>query len=345
MSSIRACGSARMAASPSGVQRDRPQSAARPPATNVRIDLSSLGPSSRPGTAPAKRSHRRVHMQHRAVQQHQATSSFDSTATLNACTIPTAAAPANPFSASGRSLQGVQVFMAELGLNELGLHGEGGWSVDGISQLPQQPLRATRSNARFFQNAMLQRSSSDVHSRSFPGRVKPKPRNTHRIPATRRQSGSSSADPVRPSPSLTTGKLGPMHLVLPSRGVEAAIRVDMAKRHHSVLGDALPENVSEFLRAKHQIEEAQRLGIKAADPEWVRRKVVSGSKLSSRWHYSHSMTAMPGPSASLYAMSAVPSRNGLRARNPAERSRSAHGSASTGSLLRIPRFHSSVTVL
>ena len=333
-----------MAASPSGVQRDRPQSAARPPATNVRIDLSSLGPSSRPGTAPAKRSHRTVHMQHRVVQQHQATSSFASTATLNTRTVPTASVPANPFSASGRSLQGVQVFMAELGLNELGLHGEGGWSVDSISQLPQQPLRATRSNARFFQNAMLQRSSSDVHSRSFPGRVQPKPRNTHRIPATRRQSGSSSADPVRPSPSLTTGKLGPMHLVLPSRGVEAAIRVDMTKRHQSVLGDAVPESVSEFLRTKHQIEEAQRLGIKAADPEWVRRKVVSGSKLSSRWDYSQNMTAMAGPSASLYAMSAVPSRNGLRSRNPAERSRSAHGSASTGSLLRTP-FHSSVTVV
>ena len=163
-------------------------------------------------------------------------------------------------------------------------------------------------------------------------------------PSPWQQSGSSSADPVRPSPSLTTGKLGPMHLVLPSRGVEAAIRVDMTKRHQSVLGDALPESVSEFLRTKHQIEEAQRLGIKAADPEWARRKVVSGSKLSSRWDYSQNMTAMAGPSASLYAMSAVPSRNGLRSRNPAERSRSAHGSASTGSLLRKP-FHSSVTVV
>lgn len=231
----------------------------------------------------------------------------------SAATAPTGATPAAassdaellmPFVTTGRSLSREQCRKAERGLSD-----ESAWVLGVLSTTR---CRATPpSSASFFVNGtkrggagLLSSSSPDLwHSTSsavaYGGAASP-----FCIKGREMCGSSGSGLAISPSPgdlraaygaaygetlsnqahpTLTTGKLGAMHLVLPQRFYRVDVPVDASQKKLPGNLNSQSVTVSEEVQAKRAADAARRAGMAAEDPQWVQRRVAQGRRLYARW--------------------------------------------------------------
>ena len=249
----------------------------------------------RPSTAPKHRVPPRQSAASDAQTDHQAV--------LSAATLPSQLAAHHsgspaclPFAATGRTLSQAQLRVAELGLQD-----EAETAMHSRMQLPQQPLRATRSSTRFFQSHLRVSEQHKPHTlcatRPMVVRIETT-RRSDAVPPASCCACSSAEESIPPPHRNLLPSAAWLLADLPVQGNRPQVRTAAGYGEVSKIGGGMRGSMKRsqshpvLKNDPKQDAEVLRLSSQAAVSEWVRHRVLHGSYNSAVWDQSRRVQAL-----------------------------------------------------